>query len=155
VAFIFSREPGSSNGKRDFLLFPRTSFSVVMKSSNRTADCRNPKQTSLYRNVGQNPGETANAEKLKSALHFSNCEDCWRKFAVQRFTHYTNGINVGSVFVYWTWTYCSTDYLLLPNIDHVLPTYTGTLHIHVDNWTDNEYLRYTQTQHKKCNRGKT
>jgi len=34
-----------------------------MKSSNRTADCRNPRQTSFYRNVGQNPGETANAEK--------------------------------------------------------------------------------------------
>jgi len=48
---FFSRVSGSSNRKLSFFLFPHTSFSVLIKSSNRTADFWNPRQTSLYRNV--------------------------------------------------------------------------------------------------------
>ena len=90
VAFIFSRVSGLSNRKRDFLLFPHTSFSVFMKSSNKTADCWNPRQTSLYRNVGQKRANTYTPKNklLKYQnikLYWSNCvED--ENFIVSKFT---------------------------------------------------------------------
>ena len=41
-----------------------------MKSSNRTADCWNPRQTSLYRNVGQKGYKTATPKKcFNSSAH--------------------------------------------------------------------------------------